>query len=110
MASNIGPLIRFLRISSGLSQQQLAEKMGITYQQVQKYEYGKSQLTIKRLMQLAEALDVPPSTFIGGASAVRSPGYDFPADDHEIKALALFRGIKDKKTALKVLKALGEPQ
>ena len=45
----IGALVKQVRKSSGLSQMQLAEKVGISYQQVQKYEKGVNKLTLSRL-------------------------------------------------------------
>ncbi len=61
---SVGELIRQLRKSSGLSQMQLAERIGITYQQVQKYEKGVNQLTLSRIRQISGALGVPASFFL----------------------------------------------
>ena len=61
---SIGGLIRHMRKSSGLSQMQLAEKIGISYQQVQKYEKGTNRLSVSRLKQVAGALGVPVSLFL----------------------------------------------
>lgn len=106
---DIGTLIRQIRKSSGMTQMELAEKMGLTYQQVQKYEKGASELTIKRLRQLADALNVPPSTFIKN-TADEADFKEMPSDDNEIKCLMLFRGIKNKKLAIRILKAISEVQ
>lgn len=59
----IGALIRALRRKRGLTQKQLADLLGLTYQQIQKYEYGTSSITVGRLLQFAEIFDVQPLIF-----------------------------------------------
>lgn len=54
----IGQRIRELRITRGMKQQELARKIGFTYQQLQKYEAGTNQLSTNRLYQIAAALQV----------------------------------------------------
>ena len=63
---SIGELIRQIRKSSGLSQMRLAEKVGISYQQVQKYEKGVNKLSVSRMKQISGALGVPASLFLDG--------------------------------------------
>ncbi|MEK6713637.1 MAG: helix-turn-helix transcriptional regulator [Nitrospirota bacterium] len=57
----IGMKIRNRRKELGLSQERLAEAIGITYQQLQRYEGGKGHLNTDRLQALTGALDVPMS-------------------------------------------------
>ena len=59
----IGFRLRVIRQKAGLSQEQLAEMMAITPQQIQKYESGKSKLNTDRLQQVAQALSVPLMAF-----------------------------------------------
>lgn len=105
--NNIGALIRHLRRSKAMTQMELAEKMGISYQQVQKYEKGTSELTIKRLLQVADALSVPISTFI---EEERDKTFHMEEmTDDEIKILTVYRRLKDKKKkhmAIKMLKLI----
>lgn len=54
---DIGKRIRELRIKSGMSQAFVAQKLGITFQQVQKYENGTNRVSAARLSMLAEILD-----------------------------------------------------
>lgn len=61
---SVGELIRQIRKSSGMSQIQLAEKVGISYQQVQKYEKGVNRLSVSRMKQISGALGVPASLFL----------------------------------------------
>ena len=59
----IGYRLRVMRQKAGLSQEQLAELLSMTSQQVQKYESGKSKLNTDRLQQVAHALSVPLLAF-----------------------------------------------
>jgi transcriptional regulator with XRE-family HTH domain len=60
----VGKRIRCLRLNRHMSQQQLGAKLGITFQQVQKYEKGKNRLSVTRLAQLAQALACPAMMFL----------------------------------------------
>jgi len=55
----IGQNIRANRLSRGLTQKKLADKIGVTFQQVQKYEEGANGARGSRLVQIAKALDIP---------------------------------------------------
>jgi transcriptional regulator with XRE-family HTH domain len=55
--AQIGVRIKSLRFAAGLSQAELAAALGITFQQVQKYENGKNRISLSRAMALAKTLD-----------------------------------------------------
>jgi transcriptional regulator with XRE-family HTH domain len=55
----IGRNIRFFRIEGGLSQTELAETIGVTFQQLQKYENAANRVPASRLIRVARALNVP---------------------------------------------------
>jgi transcriptional regulator with XRE-family HTH domain len=57
------------RMVGGLSQTKLGKAVGITFQQVQKYEKGTSRVSASRLQQIANVLEVTPDFFFDGASA-----------------------------------------
>src|SRR5215211_1737448 len=61
----VGQRIRIQRLQSGLSQTALAEQLGVTFQQVQKYEKGVNRVGAGRLTKIAEVLAVPVSTLFG---------------------------------------------
>jgi transcriptional regulator with XRE-family HTH domain len=61
--AEIGRLVRARRQKLRLSQSDLAEHIGVTFQQVQKYENGTNRISIGRLTRIAEVLDVPPTFF-----------------------------------------------
>ena len=68
--THIGQKIRARRNLLGLSQTELADAAGITFQQIQKYEMGANRVGSSRLLQFSEALGVPPSYFFDGAPTV----------------------------------------
>lgn len=68
---HLGKHLRRRRRLLGLTQQQLAETVGVRFQQIQKYECGANRISAARLWQLAEALEVPVSYFYDGLSTTR---------------------------------------
>jgi transcriptional regulator with XRE-family HTH domain len=65
----VGHRIRIERLSRGLSQTALANKLGVTFQQVQKYEKGVNRVGAGRLTKIAEVLGVKVGTFFSGQEA-----------------------------------------
>lgn len=65
---HVGRRLRQRRCLLGMTQQKLAESVGIKFQQVQKYESGANRVSASRLWALAEALEVPVSHFFEGLS------------------------------------------
>lgn len=64
--AHIGSRLRLRRTLAGMSQTELGEKIGLTFQQIQKYEKGFNRIGSGRLFQFAEVLGVPPSFFFDG--------------------------------------------
>jgi len=67
---HVGKRVRHRRWMVGMTQQQLAEKVGIKFQQIQKYETGMNRVSASRLWDIAEALSVPVSYFFEGMDSV----------------------------------------
>ena len=63
---HVGARIRERRVMMGLSQQQLARMVGVTYQQAHKYERGLNRISAGRLFEIAQVLGVPVSYFFEG--------------------------------------------
>ena len=63
---DIGELIRTQRVARGVSQEVLGQSIGVTAQQIQKYENGTNRVAAGRLHRLAEVLDVPIAAFFSG--------------------------------------------
>ena len=68
----VGERMRRRRILLGLTQDQLADALGISYQQIQKYETGANRVSAGRLAQISEVLEVQPGWFFGAAEKVES--------------------------------------
>ena len=64
--NELGKRIRLRRVELGISQSELADKLGVSFQQVQKYEKGVNRVGAARLQQVATALDVPVTFFFDG--------------------------------------------
>src|SRR5262249_30945554 len=75
----VGRTIRALRLSKGASQGALGRRLGVSFQQIQKYENGTNRVGAGRLAQIAMALDVPMEALLQGVQTVRRrsrPGED----------------------------------
>ena len=120
----IGARIRAARKEKGLTQMQLAEKVGVSFQQIQKYETGKDRIFVERLQQIAQALKVPISYFFKDFNEkVSSNGEEYayelipkelkeilPLSKEEIDILKKLRLMNDKLRAsfLNQLEAVAE--
>lgn len=94
-----GQLVKEYRKVKGMSQMELAEVIGVSYQQVQKYEKGTNRISVDRLKQIANALDVPINEFFSSEKLIVSEtqaAYGKITDDEQL-LLHLFREIKNKK-------------
>jgi len=91
----IGEKIKKQRRKLGISQEQLAEILGVTYQQIQRYENGMNKLNVENIQRVADALNIPVSYFFEAEkpskAAEKSAAY-LPSD--ETKLLRHFRKIK----------------
>lgn len=74
---HVGARLRLRRILLGLSQEKLGEALGLSFQQVQKYERGSNRVSASRLWQIAKVLEVPVSFFFD----------DMPDEDGRIAAV-----------------------
>lgn len=78
---HVGKRIRHRRWLVGMTQQQLAENVGIKFQQIQKYETGMNRVSASRLWDIASSLSVPVSFFFEGLDSTEdSQSAEFPMD------------------------------
>lgn len=63
---HVGSRVRMRRVLLGMSQEKLGEALGLTFQQVQKYEKGTNRIGASRLQQISKTLQVPPAFFFEG--------------------------------------------
>lgn len=105
---HVGNRIRMRRIMMGLSQQQLGDAIGVTFQQVQKNEKGTNRISASRLQKISEVLQVPISFFfdgrLGEPTSVNldesySPEYvtDFLSTSASLTLMHAFMRISDPK-------------
>lgn len=73
---HVGRRIRVRRMMMSVSQEKLGDAVGLTFQQVQKYEKGTNRVSASRLLQFAEFLKVPVSFFFDGAPGQTVKGAD----------------------------------
>ncbi|WP_026304181.1 helix-turn-helix domain-containing protein [Kaistia granuli] len=65
--THVGGRVRLRRMMQGMSQEKLGESLGITFQQIQKYEKGTNRIGASRLQHIAQVLEVPVSFFFEDA-------------------------------------------
>lgn len=99
---HVGKRIRHRRWMVGTTQQQLAEQVGIKFQQIQKYETGMNRVSASRLWDIAEALGVDVSFFFvgieGEAAAERSSGpEDLMADKEAMELVRSYYSIPENQ-------------
>jgi transcriptional regulator with XRE-family HTH domain len=95
---DLGKRIRIRRVEQNISQAELGEKLGVSFQQVQKYEKGVNRVTFVRLEQIAKALDVPVTFFNSNGNAkqteVESLMFGDPA--YKLRLLRAYDAIEDQ--------------
>ena len=116
----VGSRVRMRRIMLGMSQEKLGEALGLTFQQVQKYEKGTNRVGASRIQQISEILQVPVSfLFEGGPSGTAStgsfsegssPAYvsDFLATSEGLALTKAFMRIKEPKLRRRIVDLVKE--
>lgn len=100
----IGNNMRRLRLAAGLPQTAVAAHVGLTYQQVQKYERGQSRLSAAMLHDLALLFHVPCALFFDGLDGVTDGNMQTIRDDETLKTLAALDGVNDPALKVKIRK------
>lgn len=108
----IGQRVRSRRLEISMSQERLAELLGVTFQQVQKYEKGVNRIAASRLFDIAASLDMPVARFFEGLTSARASGVaeshkDFVEDalatPEGAQLMALFASIDSPKVRRRVV-------
>ena len=100
----IGRRIRERRVVLGLNQTKLAAGLGISFQQVQKYEDGSNRMGAGMLYGCAQLLDVPPEYFFEGLEGSDSGTPDVTKSDEAMKLARAYYRISDPTERLHVRK------
>ena len=101
----VGRNVRIWRLAMGLSQAALAKRLGVTFQQVQKYETGGNRITTGRLVKIASVLSVPLSALLHGADA-KNPSESLTAlisDSRSFRLARAFAAIKHNSFRLSLM-------
>jgi transcriptional regulator with XRE-family HTH domain len=103
----VGQNIRISRLQAGLSQTELGARVGVTFQQIQKYEKGANRIGASRLQQIADVLRVPiPTLFDGAPTAYHSSQRSVQgllAKPLALRLLLAFDKINDEAARLAVV-------
>jgi transcriptional regulator with XRE-family HTH domain len=117
---HVGSRVRMRRMMLGMSQEKLGDALGLTFQQVQKYEKGTNRIGASRLQQISLILQVPVSFFFEGAppppgrpsniSEAPSPAYvtDFLATTDGLTLTKAFMRLKNAKLRRRIVELVEE--
>jgi transcriptional regulator with XRE-family HTH domain len=103
---HVGARVRMRRLMLGMSQMKLGDAVGLTFQQIQKYEKGTNRISASRLQQISHVLQVPIPFFFEGSpgasgedAATPAPSYvdDFLATSDGLSLMKYFTQIKEPK-------------
>jgi transcriptional regulator with XRE-family HTH domain len=111
---HVGSRVRMRRMMLSMSQEKLGDALGLTFQQVQKYEKGTNRIGASRLQQISQILQVPVSFFFEGAPQLPeqgqleeapSPAYvaDFLATSDGLALTKAFMRIDDPKLRRRIV-------
>jgi transcriptional regulator with XRE-family HTH domain len=103
----IGARIRARRRLLGLSQEQLGESLGVTFQQIQKYERGLNRVAASTLVRIAEILDLPASALLGqDEPEAERRAWSQGLDSEDLLLLSALRRFKSPKVRASLLMLL----
>ena len=117
---HVGSRVRMRRMMLSMSQEKLGDALGLTFQQVQKYEKGTNRIGASRLQQISHILQVPVAFFFEGApslgepasgmSEAPSPAYvsDFLATSDGLALTKAFMRIKEAKLRRRIVDLVEE--
>jgi transcriptional regulator with XRE-family HTH domain len=115
----VGERLRDLRNDRNLSQRTLGDLIGVTFQQVQKYEKGTNRITVARLAEICKVMGVGYDFFIAGSANGAQPGMadnptpplsPVPTDDERalLKAFRKVTSTRKRKTILELVQEMAE--
>ncbi|BDA87078.1 transcriptional regulator [Aureimonas sp. SA4125] len=104
--THVGSRVRLRRTMLGMSQEKLGEALGITFQQIQKYEKGSNRIGASRLQRITEVLNVPVSFFfedVPGALTDGAGGLGEPSGpDYVVDFLSTAEGLQLNRAFVKI--------
>ena len=105
----VGQRVRMRRVMCGLSQTALANRIGLTFQQLQKYESGMNRISASKLWLIAQELDAPVQWFFTDAVVGKSPTVEFGTKRETLELVRNFMNIpaESRKHFLSLAKSVG---
>jgi len=98
---HVGSRVRLRRMMTNMSQEKLGEHLGITFQQIQKYEKGTNRIGASRLQSISNVLQVPVSFFFDGApgptGAANQSGFEEKSSSYMVEFLSSPEGLQLNK-------------
>jgi transcriptional regulator with XRE-family HTH domain len=88
----VGNRVKLRRKAAGLTQADLARRLGLTFQQIQKYETGQNRISASKLHDIAKTLQLPVAYFFATTETCRQPD----VDEEQVMLLSAFAAIDDE--------------
>lgn len=98
--AHVGKKLKQIRTLRRLSQTDVARKLRLSFQQIQKYEIGSNRVAASRLFELAQILDVPPSYFFEG---LHDNANAAPKTDPSMEIVSALASIKDDAVKTRIV-------
>jgi transcriptional regulator with XRE-family HTH domain len=103
---HVGSRVRLRRMMLGMSQEKLGEHLGLTFQQIQKYEKGTNRIGASRLQAIARVLKVPVAFFFEGAPGLApiagDQGFDPTATSNVVDFLSTSEGLRLNRAFIRI--------
>ena len=102
---HVGSRVRMRRMMLAMSQEKLGDALGVTFQQVQKYEKGANRIGASRLQHIAHILQVPVAFFFEGVPTLHVSGYgakEAPSPAYILDFLATSEGLSLIRTFMRI--------
>ena len=106
---HVGSRVRMRRMMLNMSQEQLGDALGLTFQQVQKYEKGTNRIGASRLQQISQILQVPVEFFFEGAPNLTASG-SVPKDAPSASYVSDFLATSEGLSLTKAFTRIKEPK
>ena len=108
----IGSRIKAYRDIVGLSQSELGESVGVTFQQIQKYEHGTNKISVGRLFEICDALNVSAITFLNGLTdnTAQNNNLSLVSDNKQTELTPDPMTSKETTELLKVYYSVSDPK
>jgi transcriptional regulator with XRE-family HTH domain len=109
----VGENLRRIRLAMGFSQEALAGEVGLSFQQIQKYEWGANRLSAGRMVELAKVLGVEVADFFQGTGATKARFALPPITSRDMEVVHAFQAIvcpKQRGAVLRLMRTMAQAE